>query len=221
VSGKLLAYLDFENVHAHAFDAAYAPHAYYGDCTGKHPVLLDLPALLRRLGDAFAPVGAVKAYANWWWFRDYLPDMNRCLVETVNVPHGCGLKNGADIALALDAITDAGADPAATHVVIGSHDSDFSGLALRLRRMGKVVIGLAVEGVRVNERLLGACDRFVYYPLAALKKRAAELPPPPPPRSDSQPADQRGAHRSVARPRTPPAPGANGFRPQPVLNRQK
>src|ERR687895_2586309 len=82
----------------------------------------------------------------------------------IEIPQRSGMvrKNAADIKLAVDALELAFQRDFITTFVVGSGDSDFTPLVLKLREMNKRVIGVGVEG-STSEMLPGACDEFLFY----------------------------------------------------------
>ena len=82
----------------------------------------------------------------------------------IEIPQRAGTvrKNAADIKLAVDALELAFQRDFVTTFVVGSGDSDFTPLVLKLRELNKRVIGVGVEG-STSELLPGACDEFLFY----------------------------------------------------------
>jgi hypothetical protein len=82
----------------------------------------------------------------------------------IEIPQRTGMvrKNAADIKLAVDTLELAFERSFITTFVIGSGDSDFTPLVLKLRELNKRVIGVGVEG-STSELLPGACDEFLFY----------------------------------------------------------
>ena len=86
------------------------------------------------------------------------------LVNFYNTKPG---KNGADIALAIDAVLYA-SKSWISKVIIASNDSDFLPLALKLKEMGKEVYSMGI-GTNYSEPYKAVCDYYV--PLPAVKKK--------------------------------------------------
>jgi len=169
---KTAIYFDHESTHCRVCDALHGE----GACLkrrGQHDVLVNLPGIVKFVGKHIGPVAVAKAYSDWTYFKNYVPDLNRSLIELVHVPYVSGTKNAADMRLLLDAYADTANTPDISTVVIVSCDRDFSYLAVRLRRLGKTVIGVGVEGVRISQEWIQACDKFHYYPIP---KKAPEEP---------------------------------------------
>lgn len=117
--------------------------------------------------DALSERGRVvarRAYADWNLFSEYREDLMRQRIEMIEVPQRTGSvrKNAADIKLGVDAIELAYERRFITTFVIASGDSDFTPLALKLRELDRLVIGVGVEG-STSELLPGACDEFLFY----------------------------------------------------------
>src|SRR5918992_2481900 len=108
---------------------------------------LDMSVLL----DALSERGRVvvrRAYADWTLFGDHRQGVQSQRIEMIEIPQRTGMvrKNAADIKLAVDAIELAFQRDFVTTFVIGSGDSDFTPLVLKLRELDKRVIGIGVEG---------------------------------------------------------------------------
>ena len=117
--------------------------------------------------DALSERGRIivrRAYADWNLFSDHRPGLVAQRIELIEVPQRTGVvrKNAADIKLAVDAMELGFRSDFITTFVIGSGDSDFTPLVLKLREMNKRVIGVGVEG-STSELLPGACDEFLFY----------------------------------------------------------
>lgn len=117
--------------------------------------------------DALAERGRIvvrRAYADWNLFSEHREGLVAQRIEMIEVPQRSGMvrKNAADIKLAVDALELAFQRDFVTTFVIGSGDSDFTPLVLKLRELNKKVIGVGVEG-STSQLLPGACDEFIYY----------------------------------------------------------
>lgn len=150
-SRRVAVFVDFENI-KRAVDDFFA-----GD-------RVDLKRVLDEVAQVTQGRIVVKrAYADWSAFREYRTDLLETATEAVQAfPLTQKGKNGADIRLTVDVIEAVLRQPELTHVVIVSGNSDFTPLAMRLRELGQVVIGI---GVRANTSsyLTKSCDRFIYY----------------------------------------------------------
>jgi uncharacterized protein (TIGR00288 family) len=117
--------------------------------------------------DALSERGRVvtrRAYADWNLFAEHRQGLVAQRIEMIEIPQRTGMvrKNAADIKLAVDALELALEREYISTFVIGSGDSDFTPLVLKLRELNKRVIGVGVEG-STSELLPGACDEFLFY----------------------------------------------------------
>jgi uncharacterized protein (TIGR00288 family) len=117
--------------------------------------------------DALSERGRVvvrRAYADWNLFSEHRQDLVSQRIEMIEIPQRSGMvrKNAADIKLAVDALELAFQREFITTFVIGSGDSDFTPLVLKLRELNRRVVGVGVEG-STSQLLPGACDEFLFY----------------------------------------------------------
>ena len=145
---RIALYLDFENLALGARDRGEK---------------LDMAVIT----DALSERGRVvtrRAYADWNLFAEHRQGLVSQRIEMIEIPQRTGMvrKNAADIKLAVDALELALEREYITTFVIGSGDSDFTPLVLKLRELNKRVIGVGVEG-STSELLPGACDEFLFY----------------------------------------------------------
>jgi uncharacterized protein (TIGR00288 family) len=117
--------------------------------------------------DALSERGRVvvrRAYADWNLFSEHRQDLVSQRIEMIEIPQRTGMvrKNAADIKLAVDALELAFEREFITTFVIGSGDSDFTPLVLKLRELNRRVVGVGVEG-STSQLLPGACDEFLFY----------------------------------------------------------
>ncbi|MGH2699350.1 MAG: NYN domain-containing protein [Actinomycetota bacterium] len=145
---RIALYLDFENLALGARDRGE---------------VLDMSVIM----DALSERGRVvtrRAYADWNLFAEHRQNLVAQRIEMIEIPQRLGMvrKNAADIKLAVDALELALERGFITTFVIGSGDSDFTPLVLKLRELNKRVIGVGVEG-STSELLPGACDEFLFY----------------------------------------------------------
>lgn len=122
---------------------------------------------VRPVADALADRGRVvvrRAYADWSSFTEDSRSLARHHVELIEIPQRMGAvrKNAADIKLAVDAIELCFERDYISTFVIGTGDSDFTPLVLKLRELNKLVIGLGV-GPSTSQLLPPACDEFLFY----------------------------------------------------------
>jgi uncharacterized LabA/DUF88 family protein len=145
---RIALYLDFENLALGARDRGE---------------VLDMSVIM----DALSERGRVvtrRAYADWNLFAEHRQGLVGQRIEMIEIPQRTGMvrKNAADIKLAVDALELALEREYITTFVIGSGDSDFTPLVLKLRELNKRVIGVGVEG-STSDLLPGACDEFLFY----------------------------------------------------------
>lgn len=124
---------------------------------------VDVGALLDYAA-SFGRVSFARAYADWSVpanaaYRHQLVDRAVDLTQLFPVSR---TKNGADIRLAVDAVTDLTEDDGITHVVLVAGDSDYIALAQRCKKLGRYVIGIGVTG-STSRALVAACDEFSSY----------------------------------------------------------
>lgn len=145
---RIALFLDFENLALGARDRGEA---------------LDVGVIM----DALSERGRIiirRAYADWNLFSEHRQQLALGRIEMIEIPQRTGMvrKNAADIKLAVDTLELAFERAFITTFVIGSGDSDFTPLVLKLRELNKRVIGVGVEG-STSELLPGACDEFLFY----------------------------------------------------------
>ena len=157
---RIALFLDFENLALGARDR------------GER---LDMSVIMEALSER-GRVVVRRAYADWNLFSEHRAGLVGERIEMIEVPQRTGMvrKNAADIKLAVDALELAFQREFITTFVIGSGDSDFTPLVLKLRELNKKVIGVGVEG-STSELLPGACDEFLFY--EGLLGRGSGSPP--------------------------------------------
>ncbi len=145
---RIALFLDFENLALGARDRGEK---------------LDMTVILNALSER-GRVVVRRAYADWNLFSDDRQNVLSQRIEMLEIPQRSGQvrKNAADIKLAVDAIELALQREFVGTFVIGSGDSDFTPLVLKLRELDKRVIGIGVEG-STSQLLPGACDEFLFY----------------------------------------------------------
>ena len=159
---QIAIYWDFENVHAAMIDALHGPGAWRKTRFHSQEALIEVPAVV----DYAASLGSIvvnRAYGNWHRFGRYADAFLTHAVELIQLfPPGANGKNGADIRLACDVAQDLQRLPHITHVVIVGGDSDFIPVAQMCRRLGRVMLGVGVEG-SVNRFWATSCSEFKHY----------------------------------------------------------
>ncbi|MBZ0274479.1 NYN domain-containing protein [bacterium] len=158
---KIAVYWDFENIHNGIQPRGVATHQRANPfrVTGNMVEVKAVLDYLSSLGD----VVINRAYANWTMFKNYRFVMLEHSIDLIQLfPRGQHAKNGADIRMAIDALEDIfHFDEIDTQVIIGG-DSDFSGVAQKLRQHGKYVIGIGARNSS-NIYWIKSCNEFKYY----------------------------------------------------------
>lgn len=172
---RVAVYVDFDNVVISRYEQVHGSHAWHQDnardhAPGEDEVGARLTAARVDLGaivdyaSSYGTLALVRAYADWSLpanasYRRQLVDRSFDLTQMFPVS---GSKNGADIRLAIDALSDLGQHPDLTHVVIVAGDSDYIPLAQRCKQLGRRVIGIGITG-STSRALVNACDEFRDY----------------------------------------------------------
>ncbi len=160
MNDSVALYWDFENIHATLYDLEKGHGSYRSECFAVQDAMVDVAAITEYA----AQLGEIcinKAYANWQWFSRYRYALNENGLELVQLFHR-GMKNSADIRLALDVLEDLHRFPHITHVVVVSSDSDFVSLAQKVKQSGRRIIGLGLREVS-NPFWLASCNEFKFY----------------------------------------------------------
>ncbi|MDP8228694.1 MAG: NYN domain-containing protein [Candidatus Electryoneaceae bacterium] len=105
-----------------------------------------------------------RAYGDWSKSpcRNYVREFSSFGIETMEVFSDSRGKNTADILIAADMMELCFSAPSPDIFAIISGDRDFVPLVQRLRRHGKIVIGLGVEEA-TSEILKNTCDTYINY----------------------------------------------------------
>ena len=178
MSERVAVYLDFDNVVISRYDDIHGKQAWRKDDPRKRgrsanstdPIDVKLAAAqvdIRAIIDYAASFGSVslsRAYADWSVpanaaYKDEL--MERAL-RLVQLFTAFGVKNGADIRLAVDAVEDLMRHPEISHVVLVAGDSDYVPLAQSCKQLGRYVVGIGVAG-STSRALVSACNEFIDY----------------------------------------------------------
>ncbi len=196
-------YIDFDNIVISRYDQLHGDGAWRRDnvrsmTTAATAPNVDEDGKLTRArvdvsaiidyASSFGTVAHSRAYADWSIpvnasYRQQL--VERAVDLTQLFPTTRGLKNGADIRLAVDVMEDLFRLPDLTHIVIVAGDSDYIPLAQRAKRLGRFVVGIGVAG-KTSVALANACDRFQMYdaiPGTAPDEDEPEVAPVAPPSS--------------------------------------
>lgn len=172
-TNKIAIYWDFENIHACLLDqfAGNDEPSYQQTRYSPQPEIINVNAIAtyaNTLGDVVIHNG----YANWQFFAKYRDQLNNAGMQLIQIfPRGYNAKNGADISLALDVITDIQQQPHITHVIVVSNDSDFISVAQKVKRTGKTIIGIGLENA--NRFWKQSCNEFKHYDLLAKQEQNA------------------------------------------------
>ncbi len=134
---------------------------------------IGLPIDLARIVDKLLEYGRVslrRSYGDldhavkWNW--DLKRKVRKMLVDNLiqieDIPYS-GNKNSADIKLVVDALSTAYTSREFDQFAIVSSDRDYVPLILKLRELGKLVIGIGISPDTVNPLYVRACDSFLYY----------------------------------------------------------
>jgi hypothetical protein len=188
MSDRVAVYIDFDNVVISRYDNVHGDGAWRRDQAREHrrsltsndPVdvklaegEIDISAIIDYAA-SFGTVALARAYADWSVPANAAyktPLVNRS-IDLVQLFTTSGLKNGADIRLAVDAVEDLVQHADISHVVFVAGDSDYVPLAQRCKRLGRYVVGIGVAG-STSSALVSACNEFIDY---------ADLPGVAPPR---------------------------------------
>jgi uncharacterized protein (TIGR00288 family) len=214
MSERVAVYIDFDNVVISHYDDVHGKQAWRRDDPRQHGAVDGSPdAIDEKLAEARVDIGAIidfaasfgavslsRAYADWSVpvnasYRIELIERSLHLVQLFNAS---GVKNGADIRLAVDAVEDLMRHPEITHVVLVAGDSDFVPLAQSCKQLGRYVVGIGVSG-STSRALVSACNEFIDY---------AHLPgvSPPPPKKVA--ATKAAASRRARKPSSKDSPDA-------------
>lgn len=178
MSDMVAVYLDFDNVVISRYDSVHGKQAWRKDDPRSHtanpssddPVDAKLAEAEIEIGAiidyaaSFGNVSISRAYADWSVpanasYKNELIDRSLHLVQLFTAS---GVKNGADIRLAVDAVEDLMRHPEISHVVLVAGDSDYVPLAQSCKQQGRYVVGIGVAG-STSRALVSACNEFIDY----------------------------------------------------------
>ena len=178
MSERVAVYIDFDNVVISHYDDVHGKQAWRRDDPRQHgPAEGSEDAIDKKLAQARVDVGAIidfaasfgtvtlsRAYADWSVpvNASYRTDLIERSMHLVQLFTASGVKNGADIRLAVDAVEDLMRHPEITHVVLVAGDSDFVPLAQSCKQLGRYVVGIGVSG-STSRALVSACNEFIDY----------------------------------------------------------
>ncbi|HEY6314520.1 MAG TPA: NYN domain-containing protein [Streptosporangiaceae bacterium] len=153
-------YWDFENVHACLMDELKGRGAYRRTWFRPQDPLVNIDPVVEYAA-TFGRIVVHRAYCNWQHYARYQDELQAHAVDLVQLFPLVRSKNGADIRLALDVAEDLHQHSHLTHVVIVASDSDYTSLAQRCRRQGRVFIGIGTSNTADSYK--AACDEFRRY----------------------------------------------------------
>lgn len=178
MSDRVALYIDFDNVVISRYDDVHGKQAWRRDDPRRHkavagsqePIEAKLAAARVDIGAivdyaaSFGPVSLSRAYADWSVpvNASYQSELIDRALHLVQLFTASGVKNGADIRLAVDAVEDLMRHPEITHVVLVAGDSDFVPLAQSCKQLGRYVVGIGVAG-STSRALVAACNEFIDY----------------------------------------------------------
>jgi hypothetical protein len=190
---RVAVYIDFDNIVISRFDQVHGRGQFQSRRARSVPdddvremtvaAQVDIGAII-DYASSFGTVVISRAYADWSAainasYRSQL--IGRAVDLTQMFTTTAGIKNGADIRLAIDVVDDLFRLDDITHVVIVAGDSDYISLAQRSRRLGRYVVGIGVAG-STSRSLAASCDEFASYDelpgVQALAPAPAELAAP-------------------------------------------
>jgi hypothetical protein len=155
-------YWDFENLHASLLDERDGSGAYVAARFRPQDPVVRLGAVMAHVG-GIGRVAVNRAYGNWQWFGRYRHTLQAHGLDLVQLfPVGMGAKNGADIRLAVDVVSDLHRLAHVTHVVVVGGDSDYMAVAQRVRELGRSIIGIGADR-SAHRHWRAVCDHFVGY----------------------------------------------------------
>lgn len=178
MSERVAVYIDFDNVVISRYDDVHGklawrkddPRQLGQDLSSKDPGVeklrqarVDIGAII-DFAASFGTVSLCRAYADWSVPANasYRSELIQRSLQLVQLFSASGVKNGADIRLAVDVVEDLMRHPEITHVVLVAGDSDFVPLAQSCKQLGRYVVGIGVAG-STSRALVSACSEFVDY----------------------------------------------------------
>jgi hypothetical protein len=185
---RVAVYLDFDNVVISRYDQLHGRDSWRKDdarraddkVAGKlDAARVDLGAIL-DYASSFGTVALSRAYADWSVPANaaYKGQLVGRAIDLTQLFPASSTKNGADIRLAVDVIDDMFRLPDITHVVIVAGDSDYIPLVQRCKRLGRVVVGIGVQG-STSQALIAALDEFETYDAILRDEPQLEVAAPP------------------------------------------
>ena len=169
---RVAVYIDFDNVVISRYDQMHGRDSWRKEEARRNDekvaakvdvARVDMGAIL-DYASSFGTVALSRAYADWSvpTNASYKSQLVNRAIDLVQLFPASSTKNGADIRLAVDVIDDMFRLPDITHVVIVAGDSDYIPLVQRCKRLGRVVVGIGVQG-STSQALVAALDEFETY----------------------------------------------------------
>jgi hypothetical protein len=208
---RVAVYIDFDNVVISRYDQLHGRDTWRKDEARRNDEKVSAKVDLARVdmgaildyASSFGTVALSRAYADWSvpTNASYKSQLVNRAIDLVQLFPASSTKNGADIRLAVDVIDDMFRLPDITHVVVVAGDSDYIPLVQRCKRLGRVVVGIGVQG-STSQALVAALDEFETYD-AILRDEPALEPVAAPAKTTGKPATG-----DVATPELTPATAA-------------
>lgn len=160
-------YWDFENIHASLYtvksgQSYSSPENRYR----QQDPIVHVQAIM-DFASSVGDIAVNRAYCHWQWFARYQEILNESALDLIqHFPRG--MKNGADIRLALDVIENLHNYPHITHVIIVGGDSDYISLSQKVRQSGRRIIGIGVRET-TNHFWIKCCNEFKFYKTLACR----------------------------------------------------
>ena len=158
-TAKVAVYWDFDNIHISIknLDPKLKKKRFTHE-----PKVIDIKSIMEFLA-SFGDISVAQAYADWTSFSKYKEDLLNYSIDLIQLyPRGSHSKNGADIRMSLDILEDANSFPHLTHFVIIGGDSDYIGVAQKLKQRGKYIIGVGIQET-TNDYFVKSCNEFNFY----------------------------------------------------------
>ena len=156
---KIAVYWDFDNIHISVknLDKKLSKKRFK-----QEPRVIDIRAIIEFIA-SYGDIAIHQAYADWTNFSKYKEDFLNYSIDLIQLyPRGSHSKNGADIRMSLDILEDLNNFPHLTHFCILGGDSDYIGVAQKIRQRGKYIIGIGLEST-TNDYFAKGCTEFKYY----------------------------------------------------------
>ncbi len=152
-------YWDFENVHVSLHEQEIGPFWAEESRETRGDAILDVSAVM-AYASSLGSVCINRAYADWTYYRTYSDPLLSHGVELIQLfKRNQKGKNGADIQMCVDLVEDLHRRPYVDIYLLVSGDSDFIGVAQKIRQHGKKVIGVGV-GANSSKYFVRVCDEF-------------------------------------------------------------